>query len=437
MRLPKEILCIFARLTPDQVKTWDTDIKVKLDLFADSDDADDANDVDGADDVDDVDGTDDFDNWIGDIDESLEFDYESNIHKRNPNYLPRGRLFGDRDVGPEMKFISQPHGYPIEDVAAFTFLDYAGSDSTVYVHDTGMNLQDPEFQNPIPLITRGAYRWLTPRASRITGLAGQEIAHPQMWTDSMGHGTCMASKIVGERYGVAKAANLTIVPYISGSEADGEDDEDEDEDGIEDSFWISYMMAGLQAIVDDIDDQRKDKNGYFFPVVNLSYTIPKISRKQTRHYRKCLQTLADLDAVIVGVAGNQRHKGKQFVSDTLGNMAPDFPDNMILVGATDVHGVPAAFSQRGRSVQIWAPGTLDRTHGIPCAGGLEGKKGTSLSAAQVSGIVAYLYSSHHELRIPGSGAPKVLEELKTLMYPRFSGGPPCLWNGAKAKVYCS
>lgn len=365
----------------------------------------------------------------GSMNKSPKFDNTTEISKRNPPvfgpqpYTPVGNVITDDDVGPEMKFISQIEGTALNDMLTFSFKDYAGTGITVYVHDSGINLGDPEFTDIIPYITRGRYRWLYPKATEITGLMGQDIPRPTTDENPDLHGTCVVSKIVGIRWGVAKAANVRIIPWI-------------------DLTRISYVLAGMQAIVDDIYKQRK--KGDYFPVVNLSYTLGNmLTSVQSRSYKKFLQVLVDFDAVIVAAAGNLvRGETNLEVDEPPALFVPDFPRNMIAVGATDVRGVPLAYSKRGRLVGIWAPGALNATHGVECAGGRKadvpkGRIGTSVAAPQISGIVAYLYSVYPGLRTAGSAAPKVLAKLRSLRFPRFAGGPLCVWNGVMGEVRCN
>lgn len=356
-----------------------------------------------------------------------EFHYESDLYKRNPSeYEPaNGKVIKDDDAVLEMKFISQPQTTQIEDLATFEFKDYAGSGITVYVHDTGINLQHPEFTTPVPWVTRGTHEWLYPKGSEITGLFGKVIPHPTE-DEPSGHGTCVADKVVGTHFGVAKGASLKVVPFI------------------EEVINFSYLLAGLQAIVDDMKRQRKtDREKGYFPVVNLSYRLNELSDRDIEKYRKFLKVMVAFDAVIVGAAGNRRLQGVEGVEQYPAKFVEEyaFKENMIITGAVDMLGHQAIFSQGGPLVEIWAPGTRDSTNGLECAGATgEGtvlKKGTSYAAPQVSGLVAYLYSLYPGLRTPGSAAPKVLAKLKQLAYPRFGGGPKSVWNGAYGQVYCT
>ncbi|KAJ5601348.1 hypothetical protein N7510_010882 [Penicillium lagena] len=420
LRVPDEIVCIVARLIPDQVSLWNTEIvttqKSHTSVFAE------------------LAAPDNSVSWIEDIDDD-EFD----IHKRNPTELtapprePDRAILNDDDVPLEMNFISQRKEYTVDEMATFSFMDFAGRGITVYVHDTGIDLEDPEFTEPIDFIARGTYRWVSPKASEITGLLGRQI--PYVRDDRSGHGTCVASKIVGKHWGVAKAANLVVVPTIE-------------------PYRFEYILAGLQGIFDDIHKQRK--KGPFFPVVNFSYALPEeTTPAQIRLCRAFVKKLVEYNAVIVVSAGNYRTKEgeRELVDHYPALFAREFSQNMIVVGSVDVYGKPDWASQRGPLVDIWAPGQENATHGINCAGAAKMARqqeeedpelgplpdraaGTSFAAPQVSGIVAYLYSVYPKYRIDG-GAPKVLAKLRELMFKRNRRGPPCLWNGVSGKVMCN
>ncbi|KAJ5570076.1 uncharacterized protein N7459_009506 [Penicillium hispanicum] len=332
--------------------------------------------------------------------------YDSNAYSSRLSKRADGDLERQKTNQPEMKFISQPKNSDLNNVLDFAYVNTAGRGVLVYVHDTGINIAHQEFTGTLPAgVTRGNIDWLLPQKDE----AGNPF--PQVNSDEKGHGTCVASKVVGVNYGVAKSVDLKMVPLY-------------------DEEKSNYILPGLQAIVDDMND--KDNKAEFF-VVNLSYSLDDNDVKDDLDkYRSLYQNMIDKGALLVTTAGND---GQKPVDSYPAIFAKEdsFKDNLIVVGAVDVLGNPARFSQNGPLVDTWAPGTIDAKTGIECAAkqGVDTTregKGTSYAAPQVAGLAAYLYSIDPSLR--GSGAAgKIKARIKSLDYARVGNGPECIWNG--------
>lgn len=112
-----------------------------------------------------------------------------------------------------------------------------------------------------------------------------------------------------------------------------------------------------------------------------------------------------------------------------------FKDNMIVVGAIDVYGRRALFSQSGPLVTVWAPALLEvgKTQGIMCAQGSRSetylRTGTSLAAPQVAGLAAYLYSSDPSLR----AADNVAKAIKRKIESRSANGASYMRTGSNLR----
>lgn len=151
---------------------------------------------------------------------------------------------------PELNFISQPPGTSLAQMANYKFPATAGQAVDVYVPDSGCNVANAEFVNMI-----GSYRWLRPPAAAWPG--------PELWApvDPNGHGTCMADKVAGYNYGVAKNANLIFLRLP---------DTDNDDDDVE--IFISGMLLVFQMMADDIV-ARKSQGYTKLPVVSISWGV--------------------------------------------------------------------------------------------------------------------------------------------------------------------
>ena len=168
--------------------------------------------------------------------------------KRGENGRPvwkrDGTLIRQTTELPEVKFWSQGPGQLLQFQKDFVYLDYAGSGATVYMHDSGLNKNHIEFTGALPQgVTRGTITILQPERTA----SGAII--PTVNGDPTSHGTCGASKVIGVNLGIAKSANLTLVPFV---------DLDNDD----------YMLAGLQAIIEDIKTNKR-KEPHFWAVIIL------------------------------------------------------------------------------------------------------------------------------------------------------------------------
>lgn len=211
----------------------------------------------------------------------------------------------------------------------------AGAGVTIYVHNlSGINLAHAEFQKSVPGVTKGTVEYLYLQSHSKDGHYFRRGPKPK--TDVNGHGTCVADKAVGRLNGVAKGANLKFVPYLGeGSTA-----------------WKS---AGLQAIVNDIKERRDSTTGGIsVPVINFSYGFTaKTESFAVKLYRKFLQALVDLDAVIIISAGNDGvdvfHYPALFAREDA------FKNNILVVGNVRLDGSRAPSSNRGPLIAVSAP----------------------------------------------------------------------------------
>lgn len=358
-----------------------------------------------------------------DYDDPLEYYYEDELGQfdssqnwKRDDYDHKLRRWSDGTVirqttrRPEMKFLSQAMGVNLDSLVDLAYLNNAGSGATVYIHDSGLYKEHPEFTDTLPDgVTRGHIRIIQPKKTA----SGETI--PIVHGDPDGHGTCMADKVIGTHLGIAKGANLVMVPM-----ADFENDD--------------YMLAELQQMVDDMKEQKVLDQGFWAAVI-LPYDLGLDGDLDTMDkYRKKYLAMVDEGALLVASAGNEGSKPTNnwpalFIEEDA------FKNNMIVVGSVDVSGKVAPSSQRGPLVGIYAPGevaTTGNTEGIVCAANF-GRRfaqsyGTSLSVPQVAGLAAYLYSIDPSLR--GDGATKKIIDKITheASYKRPRCHKRSIWN---------
>ncbi|WQF79046.1 Putative peptidase S8/S53 domain-containing protein [Colletotrichum destructivum] len=94
----------------------------------------------------------------------------------------------------ELKVISQPPGSWRDELPGFGYASEAGKGVTIYVIDSGANSKHPE--------------WTSMTGSKDFMYVASAV---QEETDSRNHGSCVASKATGLKYGTAKEANIVMV----------------------------------------------------------------------------------------------------------------------------------------------------------------------------------------------------------------------------------
>ncbi|TPX41681.1 hypothetical protein SeMB42_g05466 [Synchytrium endobioticum] len=220
----------------------------------------------------------------------------------------------------------------------------AGSGSTVYILDTGIDTNHSELS--------GRAYW---GASFVRGRNGSEV----IYKDDHSHGTHVAGIVASTRYGVAKQTKVIAVKVMNWQGTGA----------------TSVILAGLEWIYN-----------------NANMTINNIINTSLR-----ISSSRAVDAVATMLI-NQ----KGFVwSSSAGNSASDACTNspnevegVVTVGATDRNDIVASYSNQGRCVDIFAPGS-DIKSTIPVSmGGYGIKSGTSMAAPHVSGLLALARTVH-------------------------------------------
>jgi subtilisin family serine protease len=250
-----------------------------------------------------------------------------------------------------------------------------GDAATVYIVDSGIKKSHPEF---------------------IYADIDDLFTFNGDFADYNGHGTALASLISGNTCGMTNAKIKSVKIFQSGVDTKQSD-----------------LLAAIDSIITDIK-----ANPYTFPVINLSWSIPRNSYIEDK-----LRILIACGAAVVTAAGNS--------GIPIENVTPAAMGEVITVGSYDRNFNPCAFSDYTSSIQntendvnhgslnIWAPGEgirvamLGDTYGISA--------GTSISAAIHSAALAY--SAWLSILSDGSPAP-ILSISKTAVSSQlfFSAG---------------
>ncbi|KAG0654562.1 serine protease [Maudiozyma exigua] len=186
--------------------------------------------------------------------------------------------------------------------------------------------------------------------------------------DLNGHGTHCAGIIGSKTYGVSKNVHLIAVKVLDSS-GNGE---------------ISDVLKGIEFVVNDHEEQMSQNKKLKGSVVNMSMGAGK-----SYALTKMVNEAVKKGIHFVVAAGNE--------SDDACYGSPADAEEAISVGATTTSDGRAFFSNWGKCVDIFAPGT-----GIPSTyiGGnnnsTEVMSGTSMSSPHVAGLVAYFLNLQPE-----------------------------------------
>ncbi|CCJ30039.1 unnamed protein product [Pneumocystis jirovecii] len=218
-----------------------------------------------------------------------------------------------------------------------TFSEYdfdssSGQGVTVYIIDTGINIEHSDFC--------GRAKW------------GITIPQNTLDVDDNGHGTHVAGIVAGSKYGVAKNAIVVAVKVLKG-------------DG---SGLLSDVIKGIEwAVGMYLKDIEALTNNTSFKgsVANLS-----LGGAKSLHF-----TVA---------AGND--------NDDACNYSPASSENAITVGAVTILDNKAQFSNYGKCVDIFAPGQNIISTWIGSSLATMSLSGTSMASPHVCGLVAYFLS---------------------------------------------
>lgn len=215
----------------------------------------------------------------------------------------------------------------------------------LYIFDTGVNVNHPEFNYP-------------------------EFEHEEFWTiepgvfgDNIGHGTGVASMALGKNLGVANNAKLVIVKIANQTT----------------QASILQLGQAIDAIV-----ARASADPMKTRIVNMSWGVARSAYLDAK-----IQGMLDLGITVVAAAGND--------GIDVENISPAGMDDVITVASIDKYDIPAGFNNispsdagvttgHGLNLDIFAPGE----DVMIAVGGnyYQVVSGTSFSAPLVAGVAA-------------------------------------------------
>ncbi|MEU4133102.1 S8 family peptidase [Streptomyces wuyuanensis] len=222
-----------------------------------------------------------------------------------------------------------------------------GKGVTVYVVDTGIDYEHSEFGG------RAVFGF-------------DAVGDGRRGQDCEGHGTHVAGTAAGATYGVAPEARLVSVRVLN---CEGE------------GAW-SRIIAGLDWVA---------KNAQQPAVLNAS-----LGGSTSPSANAAAKAVFDSGVLPVVAAGNS-------AEDACG-VSPASAPNALTVGATDTEDTETDYSNYGRCLRLYAPGSDIRSARM--GGGTTTMNGTSMAAPHVAGVAA-LYKAAH----PAAGPQEVADWL--------------------------
>ncbi|KAL6849602.1 hypothetical protein ACO1O0_009143 [Amphichorda felina] len=234
----------------------------------------------------------------------------------------------------------------------YVYDDSAGEGTCVYMIDTGINIDHPDFEG---------------RAEFLYNFTDGKD------TDTAGHGTWTSGLVASKTYGVAKKSKVLALKVFG-------------DDGTAQS---SSVIAAMEYVIVD-SYTRNCPSGY---VANLS-----LGGSYSRTSNHAAEAMVHAGVFVAVAAGNSNVDAA--------DKSPASAPLACTVGATDQDDARASFSNYGEIVDVWAPGVdLESTS---YKGGNTTASGTSGSSPIVAGLGAYL------MALDGTRGDRVCDRIKKL-----------------------
>lgn len=228
----------------------------------------------------------------------------------------------------------------------YPFPATAGANVSVYVIDTGININHVDFE--------GRARW------------GATIPQNDEDLDGNGHGTHCAGTIAGRKYGVAKKATPVAVKVLSSNG----------------SGSMSDVIKGVEWAAND-HKRRKAADPNARSVANMS-----LGGGSSKTLDRVVNGAVDVGIHFAVAAGNDNRDACKF--------SPAAAEKAVTVGATSIDDARAWFSNVGSCVDIFAPGKDIESTWIGSNTAVNTISGTSMASPHVAGALAYLVSQSDE-----------------------------------------
>lgn len=247
----------------------------------------------------------------------------------------------------------------------YIYPENAGKNVEVYVIDTGINVQHPDFE--------GRARW------------GANMVENSVDKDENGHGTHVAGVIGGSKYGISKNTSLVAVKVL-------------DSNGV---GMISRILKGIDFVI----TEHEKKKDVLYDLASAKYLGKKYKKNLEESLEEFINDSELLPKTVVNMSvGGAKSMALNFALDyatSLGihfavaagndhenacSYSPGSSKHAITIGASDIHDMTADFTNYGSCVDIFAPGVNilsawnDNNFKIA--------SGTSMASPHVAGVMS-------------------------------------------------
>lgn len=309
---------------------------------------------------------------------------------------------------PALSFLSTAEGDL--NVRDYIYLSPAGEGVRAYLIDAGFDSGHPEFHGR-------TVRWIFAQDIHYR----QSDSEPPTFEapESEGAGTCAASLIMGDEYGVAKKTELIMVK--AGPTA-------------------GSIISAIEEVIRDIYDtvSRRPSNGWTVVQISGGFEAePSVNYLALRLSSQINFLVKKWGVVVVTSAGYNTNDYYEAINEWPALLSQDQEHNVISVGSVlssvtgygiISYGERYPWSRGGDTPTVSAPGD------VYCAGlgnAMMAVEASFSSAAIVTGLVAYLLSLRDvadRMRSSENTPRALIDFLKLMSYARFEDHES-VWNG--------
>jgi len=223
----------------------------------------------------------------------------------------------------------------------------SGAGVDAYIIDTGIYLENAEFE--------GRAVW---------GFDSVDTPSPK--TDGNGHGTHVAGTVLGKTYGLAKKATAIAVKVLGASG--------------------SGTTAGVIAGMDWVTDHHTNKKNGKTSTANMS-----LGGGYSAASNEAANRMVHAGIALAVAAGNENQNAC--------NVSPASAADVLTVGATDRTDKRSYFSNYGKCVKIFGPGSDITSSWIGSKTATKTISGTSMASPHACGVMTRYRAAHPEATV--------------------------------------
>jgi len=207
-----------------------------------------------------------------------------------------------------------------------------GSGVTIYVIDTGVRVEHPEFGGRVI----GSESFVGNGTDKSNG---QDCSWSAFSGYYAGHGTEVAAIAAGAHFGVAKGANIYSLQVATC-------------DSLESTF--NDIIKAFNRVIALVESEPSARSVINFSGIDTS----TFSQNQKERIAQRISELTDIYnvPVVISAGGNVTNTNPAFSPDACSFTAGAMSANALVVGASQVNDVIAPYSSWGNCIDIFAPG---------------------------------------------------------------------------------